>query len=541
MNSPITTKKVARSVMTAGFVTMAATLVSAEPTAIAPIELAKRAADPNVSPEELKKREPKKQQSQERRELRKEQRGERKEQRQQRKIEHIQPRVAPAKPAPQRVAPTAPDSIAPNAPKSAQPRHLPKDQKPNQRIAPEAVPPRNATPAQAKQRQQNAPALEGRGGALKKADPKPKAPANAAAPQTERRERDLKSSPDRANDNARDVQRNRNADGDRRRWRREQREAERKGGFSNMEALKKSRKERRLAGGRAIIEEPDARRIIRSGDRSFIIRDETRRLRRFGSVADQRQRPGGGNITTIVRPNGARIITETAPDGRLIRRYRRTRNGGIVNLVDNRRTWRKWGAIGAGAAIATGLLLALDPPRYRMPRDRYIVEYDHASYDDIYDALAAPPIDDVGPGYTLDHVLFNYNLRARMRRVDLNSINFDFGAWDIEESQYGKLESLARAIKRILDRDPDEVFLIEGHTDAVGDPVSNRSLSDRRAEEVATILTEEFGVPPENLVIQGYGEEFLKVDTQEASRANRRVTVRRITPLLDHHEARTRD
>jgi outer membrane protein OmpA-like peptidoglycan-associated protein len=155
--------------------------------------------------------------------------------------------------------------------------------------------------------------------------------------------------------------------------------------------------------------------------------------------------------------------------------------------------------------------------------------------------LAAPPIDDVGPGYTLDHVLFNYNLRARMRRVDLNSINFDFGAWDIEESQYGKLESLARAIKRILDRDPDEVFLIEGHTDAVGDPVSNRSLSDRRAEEVATILTEEFGVPPENLVIQGYGEEFLKVDTQEASRANRRVTVRRITPLLDHHEARTRD
>jgi hypothetical protein len=39
-------------------------------------------------------------------------------------------------------------------------------------------------------------------------------------------------------------------------------------------------------------------------------------------------------------------------------------------------------------------------------------------------------------------------------------------------------------------------------------------------------------VPSENLVIQGYGESDLVVPTQGAERANRRVTVRRITPLL---------
>ncbi len=328
---------------------------------------------------------------------------------------------------------------------------------------------------------------------------------------------------------------------ERRSWRREQREAERRGGFSNIDTLERTRKERRFKGGGSIVEEPDARRIIRSGNRSFIIRDEERRLRRFGKVTDTRRRPGGGSITTIERPNGVRIISETSPDGRLIRRYRRGRDGRVIYLIDNRRTWRKWGAIGAGAALATGLLLALDPPQYRMPRDRYIIEYDRASYDDVYDALIAPPIDDVGPGYTLDHVLFNYNLRARMRRIDLDSINFDTGSWDIDEREYDKLEWLARAIDRILDRDPDEVFLIEGHTDAVGDSVSNRSLSDRRAEEVANILTQEFDVPPENLVIQGYGEEFLKVDTEGPSQANRRVTVRRITPLLDRREARYRD
>jgi len=66
----------------------------------------------------------------------------------------------------------------------------------------------------------------------------------------------------------------------------------------------------------------------------------------------------------------------------------------------------------------------------------------------------------------------------------------------------------------------------------VGSELDNLSLSDRRAESVAEILTETFGVPPENLVTQGYGEQFLKIPTQAAERANRRVAVRRITPLM---------
>jgi flagellar motor protein MotB len=45
-------------------------------------------------------------------------------------------------------------------------------------------------------------------------------------------------------------------------------------------------------------------------------------------------------------------------------------------------------------------------------------------------------------------------------------------------------------------------------------------------------LTQRFGVPAENLTTQGYGEQYLKVPTQVAERQNRRVTLRRITPLL---------
>ncbi|MEZ5788068.1 MAG: OmpA family protein [Xanthobacteraceae bacterium] len=91
---------------------------------------------------------------------------------------------------------------------------------------------------------------------------------------------------------------------------------------------------------------------------------------------------------------------------------------------------------------------------------------------------------------------------------------------------------IADGLNRAIERNPQEVFLIEGHTDAVGSDVDNLSLSDRRAESVALVLTQQFGVPAENLSTQGYGEQYLKVPTDGPEEANRRVSVRRITPLL---------
>src|SRR5690606_181282 len=102
----------------------------------------------------------------------------------------------------------------------------------------------------------------------------------------------------------------------------------------------------------------------------------------------------------------------------------------------------------------------------------------------------------------------------------------------ISESEIPKLEGVANAISQILDKNPGETFLIEGHTDAVGSEVANLALSDRRAEAVAEALTNVFGIPPENLATQGYGEQYLKINTQERERENRRVAIRRITPLV---------
>jgi outer membrane protein OmpA-like peptidoglycan-associated protein len=61
---------------------------------------------------------------------------------------------------------------------------------------------------------------------------------------------------------------------------------------------------------------------------------------------------------------------------------------------------------------------------------------------------------------------------------------------------------------------------------------SNLVLSDKRAESVANLLTEVYDIPAENLVTQGYGERFLKIRTQAPEQENRRVTIRRVTPLV---------
>ncbi len=302
-----------------------------------------------------------------------------------------------------------------------------------------------------------------------------------------------------------------------------------------IEDLRNQRRERTEEGGRrVIIEEPGNRTIIREGDQVIIRHDETERFRRTYRDADVRvERRGGDEEVTIVRrPDGSEILTVRDQDGNLIRRVRREPAGQEVVLIENRR-----GDLGrAGPRPGYGYVredvIRLPPPRVSIPREEYIVEVERASQADLVEAFTAPPVERIERAYTLDEVRRSEPLRERMRRVDLDTVNFEFGSWILPEEQIGAMTGIAQAIQRALQNNPNEVFLIEGHTDAVGSDEDNLTLSDRRAETVATILSERFRIPAENLTTQGYGEQYLKVDTQGPERENRRVTIRRITPLL---------
>jgi outer membrane protein OmpA-like peptidoglycan-associated protein len=182
--------------------------------------------------------------------------------------------------------------------------------------------------------------------------------------------------------------------------------------------------------------------------------------------------------------------------------------------------------------VAGTFFVVLPPPRILIPRERYIVAYRQAPPELIYETLTAPPVDVIERPYTLDEIRYSEPLRARMPRIDLDTVNFESGSWELPPDQIDKLAPIADAMKRAIDQNPQIVFLIEGHTDAVGSEEDNLSLSDRRAESVAVALTEEFQVPPENLTTQGYGEQHLIEQTEGPSEANRRVTIRNIAPLL---------
>jgi outer membrane protein OmpA-like peptidoglycan-associated protein len=69
------------------------------------------------------------------------------------------------------------------------------------------------------------------------------------------------------------------------------------------------------------------------------------------------------------------------------------------------------------------------------------------------------------------------------------------------------------------------VFLIAGHSDAQGPPGYNRRLSQKRAESVRQFLIAKFGISPERLVAQGFGEERLKNPKRPSAGENRRVQV----------------
>jgi outer membrane protein OmpA-like peptidoglycan-associated protein len=278
-----------------------------------------------------------------------------------------------------------------------------------------------------------------------------------------------------------------------------------------------------------VVEEIGSRVIINLGGRTIVQSTDNDRLRHHARDAYYEDLPHGRIRETIERPDGSRVVTIRNEYGDVIRRSRFTSGGREIVLVyvddddlarDRGRGWRDPGD-------------DLPPMRLTVPVTQYILDSDNVrSPDRYYEFLDQPPVEHVERLYTLGDVRRSARIRDMMPRIDLDTINFDTGSAEVSPDQANDLEGVAEAMKRIINRNPGETFLIEGHTDAVGDPDSNLALSDERAESVAGVLSDDFGIPPENLVTQGYGEEYLKVDTDGPNRENRRVAIRRITPLV---------
>ncbi|UIK09270.1 OmpA family protein [Rhizobium leguminosarum] len=271
----------------------------------------------------------------------------------------------------------------------------------------------------------------------------------------------------------------------------------------------------------------DSRVIIQYDNRTIVRGDDDRRFLRDGERPSYEELSGDRYRETITRPEGYRIVTIRNRYGDIIQRSRVDARGRedvlyySQDLYDDpdRDYFEDPGA-------------DLPPMRLRVPLSDYIIDTRSDPNRDYYEFLSEPPVEPVERVYSLDEVKYSARIRDKVRRIDLDTITFATGSADIPMTQARTLRKVADAISQVLEKDPSETFLIEGHTDAVGSDQSNLILSDQRAESVANVLTDVYGIAPENLATQGYGEHYLKVNTSAPEQENRRVTIRRVTALV---------
>jgi cytochrome c oxidase subunit II len=109
---------------------------------------------------------------------------------------------------------------------------------------------------------------------------------------------------------------------------------------------------------------------------------------------------------------------------------------------------------------------------------------------------------------------------AKAKTLNLQYVNFETGSANLTADSRYELENCAEALKS----NPDVVVEVAGHTDNVGDPAANRTLSQQRAAAVANFIAGK-GISPTRMVVRGYGDSKPAVpnDTPENRAKNRRT------------------
>lgn len=123
-------------------------------------------------------------------------------------------------------------------------------------------------------------------------------------------------------------------------------------------------------------------------------------------------------------------------------------------------------------------------------------------------AAAAPPVDRAPP------------TRSAPYSLSL-PILFEFDSDRLTPAASRLLDDLADVLKR----NPNDKFIIEGHTDAVGADDYNKDLSERRARAVVDYLSARHSIDRARLESVGLGRTKLVVPNQPADPRNRRVQI----------------
>lgn len=271
-----------------------------------------------------------------------------------------------------------------------------------------------------------------------------------------------------------------------------------------------------LSNGQRVASRTGDRVIVVDDDGAYsVLKDDDALLRTPGSEVRTERFADGSTRSVVTRDDGTTIVTVRDANGRALRRVRVEPDGREYLLIDDTRE------------VQPVIIRDLPPPI------RQSVDYQTATdRETLRRALLAADQRDIGRSFSLRQVRNIVEVRELAPEINLGGITFETNSSAIPPAQAEQLREMGLLMRDLIRDDPTELFLVEGHTDAVGGQGYNLLLSDRRAESVALAFSEYFGVKAENIIVQGYGEGFLKIPTQNAERLNRRVAVRRITALV---------
>jgi outer membrane protein OmpA-like peptidoglycan-associated protein len=107
-------------------------------------------------------------------------------------------------------------------------------------------------------------------------------------------------------------------------------------------------------------------------------------------------------------------------------------------------------------------------------------------------------------------------------QVQVAIAGFATGRAELPAAMLPKIDELATMLRD----NPDRKIVIQGHTDSIGHPGSNKTLAMQRAQAVRVALYRR-GVDPSRVVIESFGETnpVASNDTSAGRRANRRADV----------------
>ena len=108
-----------------------------------------------------------------------------------------------------------------------------------------------------------------------------------------------------------------------------------------------------------------------------------------------------------------------------------------------------------------------------------------------------------------------------------DGVTFDFAKYNLKPQFYPALNTIASTLKQYN----QTIVEVSGHTDSVGSDAANQTLSERRANSVASYLIGQ-GVIRERFEVVGMGERYpIASNDNDSGRAlNRRVEIR-LLPL----------